>query len=135
MWAFRTGVPDQRCPACGRLRLQWRVDLQLPSPFPTIGTAGRGCSRDHALHDVPASWADVARYFTALADAVRSRDPFTEWDARHADMRAGQAARASRLAGWKGKARQLALRLWTDNPRLDVESAGVVVTAVLSGTP
>ena len=132
IWAFRTDVPDERCPACGRRRLQWRVDLQLPSPFPAVGTAGRGCTRDHALHDVPASWTDVARYFTALANAVRSRDPLTAWDARHADMRAGQAARAARVAGWNGEARRLALRLWTEDPRLDVQSTDVVVTAVLS---
>jgi hypothetical protein len=67
----------------------------------------------------------------ALGDAVRSRHPFTEWDARHADMRAGQAARAARLAEWDGEARRLALRLWTDDPRLDVQSVDVVVTAVL----
>jgi hypothetical protein len=131
-FVFRTDVPDERCPACRRRGLLWRVDLGLPPPFPAIGTAGRGCTRDHALQDAPKSWAELARYFAALAAAVRNRDPITEWDARHADMRAGQAARAALLSGWVRLARQLALRLWCNSPGLDVETTDMIVAGVLS---
>jgi hypothetical protein len=132
VYAFRTVLPDERCGACGRRGLRWRIDLALPSPFPSIGTVGAGCTREHALSGVPLSWADVGGYFASLAAAVRSRDPFTGWDARHADMRARQAARAARLAGWDRPGRRLALRLWTDDPQLDVQTMEAIVAAVLS---
>ena len=77
----------------------------------------------------------VGSLFAAAADAVRGTDPFTEWDGRHADLRGRQAARAAKLSAWGGKARGLALRLWEDEPRLDVETTELVVAAVLSEPP
>jgi hypothetical protein len=131
LFAFRTDLPDEHCPACGRRRLRWRIDLALPSPFPMVSTVGRGCTRDHAVSEAPSSWADVAELFAAARDAARAADPFTVWDARRADMRDRQAARATRLSEWEGRARRLALRLWSDDPRLSAETAAVIVAAVL----
>jgi hypothetical protein len=120
----RTDVLARQCPTCGRRQRLWQVDVELPKPFPVLGPVGAGCTR---------SWAEVAGSYAVLADTVRSRDPYTEWDARHADMRARQAARAAWLADRDGQDRRLALRLWSSAPRLDLETTELVVASVLSG--
>lgn len=129
VFAVQTYDRAERCPVCRRRPVRWRIDVDLPSPFPLVRTMGRGCSRTHALVGAPASWADVADVFTAAADVVREADPYTEWDARQAGMRDGQAERAAGLAGWEPRTRRLALQ---QNPRLDTETVERVVASVLA---
>jgi hypothetical protein len=54
------------------------------------------------------------------------------WDERHAQMRERQAERAAWLSGRNRQARQLALRLWAADARLDVAATETVVSAMLA---
>jgi hypothetical protein len=121
-----------QCPVCSRRQRLWQIDIELPKPFPVLGPLATGCTRGHALLGVLRSWAEVGNLYAAAAEAVRGTDPFTAWDARQAELHARQAARAAQLAGWEGPARRLALRLWSDDPRLAPETTELIVSAVLS---
>jgi hypothetical protein len=121
-----------RCVVCGRGGSSWVAEVGALPPFPAVGPFGPGCTRSHAARRVPRSWSEVAAVFAAAAAYMRSNDPLTEWHERLAALRAGQAERATWLSRQQRPARQLALRLWTQDDGLDVTATDAVVAAVLS---
>ncbi|MGY1681419.1 hypothetical protein [Geodermatophilus sp. SYSU D01176] len=122
----------ERCHTCGRPATLWRAALALPAPFPGALDAAGGCTRDHAVHGLPADWAGIATVYALVAAALRQDSEATSVQETLARRRTRQAERALLLSRLERPGRHIALKLWRDNELLAVDETAVIVAAVLA---